>query len=452
MREKLKNLTGVKKWLIIGVFIVLICAVFTAGIFTILHFNSTHNPVNNSTADFIATQQEQFHPVDNSIYEFQAIPPEQFRLPHISMIDLQDMQTQSDQIPVSFDYMYRALIMADMANRVETLTQGLDSEQEKALAVARWVAANISSRPNELAYLPGMNNIWTYYSERAGLCLARSQIFIEMLKLINIPAVNLGLFDFPTTSDSHATVHVWYDNSWHFFDVTYGGVFMDGDNIMSFEQIVANPEYAMENMVVFEDTLDKHYVIGSYFDENSTPTVSGLQSPYRIMRSLYNVDTLTGFRSFGYYYHGEIVTVYPRVDAGQLPITIGTLDGSWEDVRYNNHASESGITGYVAYGLAGRDGLIKVSWEFYNCDPETEYYIKYYIYGVQDQPQGSRFFAAPSGARIVSGQDLILNDNMMEWTIVFKPIGYSCSILIDFDISELRQGALIDMVEIGIVT
>jgi hypothetical protein len=440
MKEQPKNLSGVKKWFIIGVILIFIGAVFAAGAFVIYRFNSKLNLANNTIAELQAIQSDY-------ITELQAMMMEQFRLTNESITELQDMQPQPVQIPVQLQHLQRALITADMANKVEELTRGLDTDQDKALAIARWVSANISNRTPELSWLSGMGNVWSWYAERQGLCGWRTEIFIEMLKLVNIPAKMFNMYDFPFSPDGHTCVQVWYDNSWHFFDVTYAGVFMDGDKVMSFEEIVANPQFALDNMVIFEETLDTNNTAG-FFDENMVPwRRTRVDNIYR-MKVTYTLESLTGFRSFHFVDGVDIAIVYPKVDSSNLPITLGTLNNSWVDIRTELTEAQSSISTMVAHGLGGMY-QVKSHWQFRNLIPGEEYYIIYHIYEVAQN--GGRFRAVPDGAEIISGHEMVLDDTTTKWIITFTPTGSECSILIDHDVKWAGTGAYIDMIEIGII-
>ncbi len=298
--------------------------------------------------------------------------------------------------------------MADMANRVEELTEGLKTEQEQCLAIARWIAGHISNRSDE----------GNSYIRRAGLCAARSSMMVSMLAMANIPAKNFNLYDFPAAPGGHTCVQAWYGGAWHFFDVTYAGVFMDGDNVMSFDQIVANPAYALKNMVVFENTLDKtNYGVNSYFDDNMNPVVLKAADNVKRMRESYTLEKLTGFDSYNFADGTGVALVHPVISASEMPYVFGGLDGGWTDMQEQMIASNSPVSSYIAYALRGNN--IKSDFTFTDLMPGVQYYLKYYIYEVQTP--GSRFFAVPDGVEIVSGQELILSENTTEWTIEFIP-------------------------------
>ncbi len=331
-----------------------------------------------------------------------------------------------------------AVIMSDMANRAEELTKGLKTDQDKCLAIARWIAANISNRPGELTGRHGLDDVYTWYAERAGLCGARAVIMIEMLKLVNIPAKSFNMYDFPVSPGGHTCVQAWYGGAWHFYDVTYAGVFMDGGNVMSFDQIVANPVYALENMVVFEDTLDRSgYGANGLFDENMEPAVSETTDNAARMRATYTLESLTGFGAFHFTDGADTAVIHPVISASGMPYVFGGLDGGWTDMRDQLIAARSPVSQYITYALKGGN-KIKSDYSFTELTPGTRYYLKYYIYEVQ--MPGSRFYAVPDGAEIISGQELILDENTTEWTI---------ELFIDYDAAAVGEGAFIDMIEIG---
>ncbi len=340
-------------------------------------------------------------------------------------------------------------VMADMANRVEALTKGLNTEQEKCLAIARWVAGNIANRPGELTAVPYMDSVYTWYAERAGLCGARSVIMVEMLKIANIPSKIFNMYNFPESPGGHTCVQAWYSGAWHFYDVTYAGVFMDGGNVMAFDEIVANPAYALSNMVVFEDTTDRSgYGANGHFGESMEPAVGAFVDNAERMKATYTPESLTGFDSYHFVDGVDSTVIHTNISASGMPYVFGAPDNSWGDVQDQLIAANSEISQYIAFALAG-EYLIKSDMTFTDLTPGASYYLKYHICEVQKP--GVLFTAVPSGAQIVSGQELVIGENTTEWTIEFIPEGAQCGVFVDYGAITPGEGASVDMIEMGAV-
>lgn len=114
------------------------------------------------------------------------------------------------------------------------------SDADKAIVIARWVAANNTNQP----------------TERHGphLCGHRSTIFELLAKRADLQVSRLAIGNF--AGSGHTAVEVWYDGAWHFLDVTYAGYFERDGRILSFQEIQASPEQAIAGMVVFDGTRD----------------------------------------------------------------------------------------------------------------------------------------------------------------------------------------------------
>ena len=178
------------------------------------------------------------------------------------------------QTHVNMDAKIDAILKAFIAEKVEALTKDKNSNEEKVIAIAKWVSANISNRQNVADKFSDWTStdmfkgnhfispVYMYFATRTGLCGARSMIFTEMLKNINIVSKRYNICCFPTKEDAHSCVQVYYDKSWHFFDVTYAGYFKKHGKILSFEEIieaVKNTEDHLKYLVVFPNGYDHYY-------------------------------------------------------------------------------------------------------------------------------------------------------------------------------------------------
>jgi hypothetical protein len=84
----------------------------------------------------------------------------------------------------------------------------------------------------------------TYLAEKRGLCGERSIAMIMTMRRSNIPARIVGIFGLSYTLQgvsyscyaTHASVEVYYNGSWHFFDPTFGVYFTD--SILSFTEVI----------------------------------------------------------------------------------------------------------------------------------------------------------------------------------------------------------------------
>ena len=170
----------------------------------------------------------------------------------ISAIKQQNSQMQN--LIQNIDVTSQALIRNAMAEKVESIVKDKITTEEKVIAIAKWVSSNT---PNNLEL---GTNVYTYFGGRNGLCAMRTQVFVDILKYINVYSSFYNICEFPTCNEAHSTAQVYYDNEWHFFDVTYAGYFRMNGNILSFEEIVeiSKKEDALKYLITFDETLDRY--------------------------------------------------------------------------------------------------------------------------------------------------------------------------------------------------
>ena len=168
----------------------------------------------------------------------------------ISGIKKQYIQVQ--KLLKNIDLNSQALLKNAMAEKVESITKNKGTTEEKVIAIAQWISSHIANN-NEFG-----SNVYTWFADRNGLCGMRSSVFVEMLKYINVYSAVYNICEFPTCNHAHSTAQVYYNNEWHFFDVTYAGYFKKEGKILSFEEIIelSKKEDALKYLITFEETMD----------------------------------------------------------------------------------------------------------------------------------------------------------------------------------------------------
>ena len=217
------------------------------------------------------------------------------------------------------------VLEALLADKVEELVSGVESEQEQSIQIAQWIAANISNR------YAGDDGVLNSYAQRSGDSMVRSQLLIKMLSYRTIPASAFRLYDFDGVGGGYTCVQVYYDGQWHYFDVTNAGYFLRENTVLSWDQIIKDPETALGEMVIFDQTID--YNLDMY--------TSALSERERIdnetrMRQIYSLENLSNARSYGFI--GDLSNthrIYPRIDweKSESEIRVGEIDDSEDDVE-----------------------------------------------------------------------------------------------------------------------
>lgn len=295
-----------------------------------------------------------------------------------------------------------------IAEKVEQLTKDKKSEQEKCIVIAEWIASNISNLYNSC------KNPHVIYGKRQGLCGSRSYLFVHMLSIIGIHAKTFHIFNHPTPNSGHVCAQAFYNNDWHFFDVTYAGYFKKNGHVISWNEICEESQQQnhMQYMVVFEKTCDLNQVPipKQPIDSNVTFT-----NNHQRMREFYK-DIHKSRESSGFYRENlkKILINFDSKKIESQPYILG--DTSWQKfgLLRDRVAKLSLPVGMETIGNI--NDYLKHIWRFKNLVPNTKYTLSFSYYN--DFPKGFRFFAkASDGATISQGKQVDLTKKV--WKIVF---------------------------------
>lgn len=332
------------------------------------------------------------------------------------------------------------IMSAILAYHVEEIVKGAENDQDKCIRIAEWIASNISNRE------PLGQDEYGWYAYRTGLCGSRARLFVEMLKYQHIPARVFNIYNFGKVGGGHSCAQAFYNEKWHFFDVTYAGVFMKDNNVLSWEEIVSNPKEAMESLVVFEDTLDRNGSI-----EDDTVNRKSVNNNER-MHTVYSEDILTNTRSYGFLKYTDVKTLYPLIDWNEVDedaLLIGHLNNNCNDVCVDG--VDKKISERLGVSLGTSTDTFHTTWEFKNCTPDEVYSIKYYIYDASDP--GIVLWARTEDAKLLSGGTFAYDESLAKgnpgiWEIKFIPNQSECSISVGYDFRDEYKLLFVDMIEI----
>lgn len=332
---------------------------------------------------------------------------------------------------------------AMLAQKVEELVSPSDSPQEKCLKIARWIAENISNANSS----PG--DYLKVFATRSGSCGSRSMLFVEMLKYLNMTARLFNMYNFGRIGGGHSCVQVFYDDQWHFFDVSYAGVFMHEGKVLSWDEIKADPETALKGMVVFPHTRDRSFPSDSV-DRRRAIERPGDFTPVqntRRMTAVYTRKSIDDAVTYGFKDSPDVKMLHARVDlgTGHLPITLGDLNQQYRDV------SAAGASQMISEQLGTLGTIIdtfQVRWCFENVQQDREYSIRYICF--KPTRQVPTFWAKGEGCTITRGQSFspVFDFRATQvWEIAFRPWESGrCSVEVGYDFRELRRGILVDQI------
>ena len=312
---------------------------------------------------------------------------------------------------------------AIFAEKIESIVQGCTTDQERVLAVARWISSSISNKD-------AVGNTFGSFAARMGLCGGRSQIFLKAMDLFYIPAHGFNMYNFGGVGGGHSCAQAFYGDKWHFFDVTYAGVFIKNGDVLSWEEIVANPEEALRHLVVFPETLDR-FSSGKRVDNEKR------------MRSVYTPKAIAGSLEQSGPLRETLKILTINVDAASLPFVVGEKDGSAADVE--KIGDERQLTEQLSRTLHTYFDFFHVRWRLNNLTAGKSYRLTYTL--LEPRKEKMAYWAKITGAKITAGE-VYTGPAPGAWTIEFTAQSPEASILCGYDSRELGLGPEIDRITI----
>jgi hypothetical protein len=326
-----------------------------------------------------------------------------------------------------------ALLKAQMAEKVENIVKGLTRDEDKVIAVAQWVSGNVSSK------VQYGNNVYTWFAGRTGLCGVRAALFVEMLSFLNIPAHIYNMYNFPAPGTGHSCAQAYYDDSWHFFDVTYAGYFKKEKHILSFDELIEEAKIGdpLEHLVLLEPTIDRYGMVAGF-------EVGAKAKNSERMRLTFFKDALLNSKS-----HGALrltnKNLYIEIDGKKIPegfYNLGLTGGTYLDVEKD--AAEKKLSqsmGLMSYYF----DKISFVWDFKNLDVGCTYSIKYFIY---DHSYGDiRFWAEGQNMELTQGRQYEPGSKI--WEIKFVAKSPTASLTIDHDKDDIKGAMGINRIEVS---
>jgi len=315
------------------------------------------------------------------------------------------------------------------------------TEAEIAEALARWVVNNSTNASlwvdEDFQYLVP-DSAFRKDGELLpfeGLCYDRSDLFKYLGERAGLAVSIFDMYNFGGVGGGHTCVQVYYDGNWHFYDLTYAGMFESNGEVLSFAEMRADPESALSGMVVFEPTGD----IRDYYSDGS-PVVNQSR-----MEFVYTVDALTNATGTSFLGSGNVVPLEVTFDLSLVPIQVGNANGALYDV--SSDGIEQGISECMDVMLGYVWDNFEPRIELRNGVPGQEYVLRFYA--SQSTETGSVYRVSSEGAvnvEVVSGEEFVTQSyTNLVWEIVFRAQGATASFTIQHNCVE-GQGLIMDYV------
>lgn len=328
----------------------------------------------------------------------------------------------------------------------ESITRDM-SDDQIAEALARWVVNNSTNArwvPEDALYsLPeGARGSDDALLPFHGLCGDRSLLFEYLCLRGGLTVSVFNMYNFSAPGHGHSCAQVFYDDEWHFYDVTYAGMFVVNDKVLSFAEIRADPISALAGMVVFEPTGDirDYYSIGLPVNNNVR------------MDDVYTEEAVANAISTSFLGSGNLVPLKVIFDLSNLPMYVGDLAGTASDLN------RDGSRQYISNCLGTMLGYLWDNFEpvitVTNAVPGQMYSIRFHIYYSSDPGLVFRV-SSTNGANIVSGSELTTSFDMLwpetsvAWEITFDVEGEEASFTVRHDCDE-GEGLLLNFISVEV--
>jgi hypothetical protein len=314
-------------------------------------------------------------------------------------------------------------------------------ESEIAEALARWVVNNSTN-----ASLWVSEDAQSLVPESAfrkdgellpfeGLCSDRSYLFKYLGERAGLTVSIFNMYNFGGVGGGHTCVQVYYNGDWHFYDVTYAGMFVSNGEVLSFTEMRADPQSALLGMVVFEPAGD----IRDYYS-NGSPVDNGER-----MEDVYTVDALTSAISTSFLGSGNVVPLEVHFDLSLVPINLGDADGASYNIL--SDGIDQGISECMDVMLGRVWDNFEPRIELKNAVSDQEYALRFYA--AHSTEIGLIYQVSEEGAvnlEVASGEEFVTPSYTdFVWEIVFRPRGPTASFRIYTNCAE-GQGLIINCV------
>ena len=254
----------------------------------------------------------------------------------------------------------RTGLAAELRPLVTRLIADAAGDEERALRLAQWTAENITNQ------VPAGKGPRATFEERRGFCGARARLYVEMASCAGLTAAVFSMFD---PGMRHTVVQVQLDGRWCFLDPMYGVVFRCDGELLGFEEIRADPEAAVEGIVIIGGTADK------------VRHPDGTQEPVDHVakaQSIYSLENLRRVRSFGFLFDEQPVKFYPAVRFSDDNTSIA-VDASREHAKVFSRAAAKTFGCHLPNALGATNKKVQHIWTLQDTERGRLYHLTFSI-------------------------------------------------------------------------
>lgn len=340
----------------------------------------------------------------------------------------QDQEQQKATPKTRDDRLYLFIL----GQKVDQLVDGLQTDREKAVAIAQWIGtkwrnASVLDRALQ-SHSSGSKLDQTLY--RTGACANRSTIFVHMAELAGLRAKLFSIYNFGRVGDGHTAVQVYYDDGWRFFDPSYAGFFEKEGRILSFQEILSEKDQALSYLVPIGRSGDVWY------KSRWNPLTWRPVDNTRRMSKVYAPKNLARAHANGFVGDPTPITLKFSMTPGDQ---LGSIDQGnrdvYRDVRKFQKSEQLERMGFTSVPFFQQIDLT-------NLKPETTYSYELSTYR-SNLKEAHEFAAEATGCKIVSGGKF---SGSGTWKIRLNSHAESCKLTIKHNIFDRARYVLVDQI------
>ncbi len=154
------------------------------------------------------------------------------------------LEQQLDRLQQNLELYRRDILSSLLSDKLEELTDGVEGDAARTMAVARWVCAH--TRNLSRFFAPVRDDAFSNFATRVCGGAERANLFIEMCDRFGVFCRRVE--GYPGLVEA---VYAEKPKSWHLFDFENNGVFVRDSRVLSLDELRAEPELVDSAFVAF---------------------------------------------------------------------------------------------------------------------------------------------------------------------------------------------------------
>lgn len=338
---------------------------------------------------------------------------------------------------MGIDEIRKQVYVLSLSQQVDEIIDGATSDREKALRLAKWVGTHWRNASTiELVNKSHTSKVdFTKWVNRTGACASRVTFFVNMAEIAGLRVQRFSIYNFGKVGSGHSAAQVFWDDEWHYFDVTYSGYFLKDNDILSYEEMLTETDNLLDYLVPFPD-------FGEYYGNRWKPKTWRAVNNKERMSRIYQPKYMRAGTSYGVVGSSDTVTLHYTLSPG---IELGKLDSKHQDVKKDGVvfgiSEQLGTLGFDPVPFFHDISVVKI-------ELNTSYTLRYDI-SRKIIPKDALFEATSSNCTVTQGNKFVPATDADYWSINFiATTEPQCNLFISHNLRSKKQLVFIDKISL----